>query len=382
VRSCLDRIGRTDDTIHAWVQVRPEPPAGPGPLFGIPFGAKDIIETYGLATEYGSPIYKGRTGTCDAAIIQDLRSRGAVLLGKTHTTAFAYLTAAPTRNPVNPQHTPGGSSSGSAAAVAAGMVPFALGTQTRGSVLRPASYCGITGFKPTFGLFPMQGVLAFAPSLDTLGFFTHTPEDMLLLWECLGQPCDHDTEFRFAAPEPPPTVEPEMAAAFRTAVSTLANAGLLLECVDLSPMLANLSDANYTVMFYECAALYQERYKAHGDRLDDVANAVRRGMQISETEYDEARRFIVSCAARVTELARTTPVFLVPAATGPAPPGLSFTGDSSMNAPWTAMGTPAISVPLPVSGTLPMGLQLTAAPGDDARLLRAAARVWHLLRRS
>src|SRR5207248_4206762 len=134
-----------------------------------PFGAKDIIETKGLATEYGSPIYKGRIGTEDAAIVRELRNRGAVLMGKTQSTAFAYRTPAPTRNPRNLEHTPGGSSSGSAAAVAAGMVPFALGTQTLGSVLRPASYCGITGFKPSFGFFPTDGVMPFAKSLDTIG---------------------------------------------------------------------------------------------------------------------------------------------------------------------------------------------------------------------
>jgi Asp-tRNA(Asn)/Glu-tRNA(Gln) amidotransferase A subunit family amidase len=380
LQSCLARIDEADSTIHAWVQVCPQPSAGTGPLAGVPFGAKDIIETKGLATEYGSPIYKGRTGNYDAAIVQDLRARGAVLLGKTQTTAFAYLTPGPTRNPINPAHTPGGSSSGSAAAVSAGMAPFALGTQTRGSVLRPASYCGVTGFKPTFGSFSMEGVLAFAPSLDTLGFFTNTPEDMLLLWECLGQACAHDEELVFAVPNPAPVVEPEMASAFHNAVSAFSAAGLSVQSVDLSPMLAELSEANYTVMFYEAAALFADRYSEYGDRLDRVADAVRRGMQISEAQYDDARRFILACTARITELSRTTPVFLVPAATGPAPHGLSFTGDSSMNAPWTAMGTPAISIPLPVSSGLPLGLQLTAAPGDDARLLRAASRVHRLFK--
>ena len=140
VKACLQRIEELDPKIQAWVQVAPQPALGAGPLDGIPFGAKDIMETRGLATEYGSPIYKGRLGSGDAAIVTSLRRRGAILLGKTHTTAFAYRTPAPTRNPRNLEHTPGGSSSGSAAAVAAGMVPFALGTQTRGSVLRPASY--------------------------------------------------------------------------------------------------------------------------------------------------------------------------------------------------------------------------------------------------
>src|ERR1700720_2503370 len=144
------------------------------------------METRGLSTEYGSAIYKGRIGTADAAIVREMRQRGALLLGKTHCTAFAYFTPPPTRNPRDLEHTPGGSSSGSAAAVAAGMVPVALGTQTKGSVLRPASFCGVTGFKPSYGLLPMDGVLPLAKSLDTLGFFTHAASDMARLWEALG----------------------------------------------------------------------------------------------------------------------------------------------------------------------------------------------------
>ena len=186
LQPCLDRIRTQDPSIRAWVQVLPQKPTGDGALSEIPFGAKDIMETQGLSTEYGSPIYKGRIGTADAAIVRQLRQRGAILLGKTHTTAFAYRTPAPTHNPRNLEYTPGGSSSGSAAAVAAGMVPIALGTQTRGSVLRPASYCGVTGFKGSYGLLSMEGVLPFAKSLDTLGLFTHTPADMLALWEALG----------------------------------------------------------------------------------------------------------------------------------------------------------------------------------------------------
>src|SRR5207245_1280187 len=205
-----DRIRAMDRSIQAWVQVQPEPPTGGGELAGIPFGVKDIIETKGLATEYGSPIYKGRIGTDDAAIVRELRRRGAVVMGKTQSTAFAYRTPAPTRNPRNLDHTPGGSSSGSAAAVAAGMVPFALGTQTGGSVLRPASFCGVTGFKPTYGLLPMEGVFPFAKSLDTLGLFTHSAADMIALWESLDYPTGRSEDFPLAVPEPMPDVEPAM----------------------------------------------------------------------------------------------------------------------------------------------------------------------------
>src|SRR5215471_2289692 len=215
LQSCLDRIRALDSSIHAWVQVSPQRPTGHGKLSEIPFGAKDIIETRGLATEYGSPIYKGRIGTADAAIIREMRKRGAILLGKTQTTAFSYFTPSPTRNPRDLEHTPGGSSSGSAAAVAAGMVPFTIGEQTRGSIVRPASYCGVTGFKPTYGLLSMEGVLPLAKSLDTLGFFTPTAADMLALWEAMGHPTGRDEDVALAAPDPVPDVEPPMKAAFQ-----------------------------------------------------------------------------------------------------------------------------------------------------------------------
>src|SRR5262245_8507470 len=223
---CLKQIEELDPSIHAWVQVQPQAPKGHGSLSGIPFGVKDIFETQGLLTEFGSPNYKGRRGTRDAAIVQDLRRRGAIVLGKTHTAAFAYRMPPPTRNPRNPAHTPGGSSSGSAAAVAAGMAPFALGTQTRGSVLRPASYCGVTGFKPSYGLLSTEGVLPLAKSLDTIGFFTHTPADMLKLWECMGQSGGHEEDIAFGVPDPVPETEPPMENAFRRTVSALRRAGI------------------------------------------------------------------------------------------------------------------------------------------------------------
>ena len=379
LHSCLERIQATDATIHAWVQVLPQKPTGNGKLSGIPFGAKDIMETRGLATEYGSPIYKGRIGTADAAIVQDLRRRGAILLGKTHTTAFAYNDPGPTRNPRNLDHTPGGSSSGSAAAVAAGMVPFALGTQTGGSVLRPASFCGVTGFKPTYGLLSLEGVLQFAKSLDTLGFFTHTPADMLLLWESLGRPTGQDEEFVLAAPEPMPEVEPEMATSFQNALLSLRKAGVSVRTVDIAPMLTKLVEANRTVMFYEGARFHKERFSEFGDRLGQMAALVRAGLQIPSERYDEARRYISESRARMLEIYKATPVVLVPAAPGPAPLGLSTTGNSRMNASWTALGTPAISIPMPVGDGLPLGLQLTGAQGEDARVIRTAMRVHHIL---
>jgi len=363
-----------DSSIHAWVQVSPQRPTGHGKLSEIPFGAKDIIETRGLATEYGSPIYKGRIGTADAAIIREMRKRGAILLGKTQTTAFSYFTPSPTRNPRDLEHTPGGSSSGSAAAVAAGMVPFTIGEQTLGSVLRPASFCGVTGFKPSYGLLSMEGVLPLAKSLDTLGFFTHTPTDMMALWESLGHPAGRSEDFELGTPEPMPEVDPAMAAAFQNALARLRGAGASIRPIDIAGMLAKLSDASRAVMFYEGARFHRQRYDQYGARLDDLAVLVREGLKIPVERYDEAMRYIDSCKGRVAELFKVTPVMLTPAAVGPAPLGLASTGDPRMNAPWTALGTPAISIPMPVPSGLPLGLQLTAQQGEDARALRAA--VW------
>jgi len=382
LQPCLDRIRAMEDSIRAWVQVSPQKPTGSGMLSDIPFGVKDIIETRGLATEYGSPIYKGRIGTADAAIVRDLRARGGVLLGKTQTAAFAYRTPAPTRNPRDLAHTPGGSSSGSAAAVAANMVPVAIGTQTGGSVVRPASFCGVTGFKTSYGLLPMDGVFQYSKSLDTLGFFTHTAVDMLAFWDAIGQSTGRSEDVALAAPDPIPAVEPPMTAAFRTTVERLRASGVTIRRIDIAGMLTTLDDAQRTISNYEGARVHEQRYREYGDRLADVAILVREGLQIPVDRYDEARRYVADCRVRIAEMYKSTPVILVPAATGPAPLGLASTGDSRMNTAWTALGTPAITIPMPVANGLPLGLQLTADHGQDARVIRTAIRLEQLLRRS
>ena len=379
LQASLKQIEAADPSIRAWVQVHPQPPTGKGTLSKIPFGAKDIIETRGLSTEYGSPIYAGRIGTSDAAIICQLRQRGAILLGKTQTTAFAHRTPAPTRNPRNLAHTPGGSSSGSAAAVAAGMVPLALGTQTLGSVLRPASYCGVTGFKPSYGLVPMEGVLPFAESLDTLGFFTHTPADMLPLWEALGHSVDGIEECAIGAVEPAPDVEPEMAAGFQQALATLRAAGVAIRPISIADLLTALHDAAMIVMAFEAAQFHQQRFNKYGSRLDILADLVREGLAIPPARYEAAKDHIAECRAKAATLFTATPVILVPAATGPAPKGLAWTGDARMNSPWTALGTPAVSIPMPVGDALPLGLQLVGAQGQDAKVLQAAVRLQGVL---
>ena len=373
LEQCLQRIRELEPSVHAWVQVRPKRPTGDGPLSEIPFGVKDIVETEGIATEYGSPLYKGHVGTEDAAIVREMRSRGAILLGKTVTTAFAYRTPGPTRNPRNLNHTPGGSSSGSAAAVAAGMVPFTIGEQTRGSMLRPASFCGVTGFKPTHDLLPMEGVLPLAKSLDTLGLYTHTPADMIALWKALGKPAGSEEQFSFAAPEPIPECDSEMANAFRLAITFLRRAGVTIKVVDIADLLKKLNEAGDVIEAYEGARFHEQRLKEFGDRLDQpLANLVRDGLKIPPERYDETKRFIAESSVRFADIFKSTPVILTPAAVGPAPLGLSTTGDPRMNAPWTALGTPAISIPMPVASGLPLGLQLTADLGQDSRVLRAA----------
>ena len=375
----LEHIHTLEPDIQAWAQLRPQPSTGRGPLADIPYAAKDIIETAGLATEYGSSVYKGRLGTSDAAIVRELRTRGAVLLGKSHTTAFAFRAPGPTRNPRNREHTPGGSSSGSAAAVAVGMVPFALGTQTGGSVLRPASFCGVAGFKVTHGLLRMDGVLPLAPSLDTLGFFTHTAADMLALWEALGKPTGRVEQFPLAVAEPLPEVDSRMATAVRDAVARLKNGGMTIQSIDIASMLAQLSDTNSTIMAYEGARVHAERLKEFGDRLGPIADLTREGLAMPVDRYAAARRYAAECRKRVAEIFKVTPVILTPAAPGPAPRGLASTGDARLNRPWTTLGTPAISIPLPVGSELPLGLQLAAAHGEDARLLRAAVQVEQIL---
>ena len=370
---CLQRIRDLEPSIHAWVVVQPGQAAGEGPLAEIPFGVKDIVETKGMATEYGSPLYKGRVGNEDAAIIRELRSRGAVLLGKTVTTAFAYRTPGPTRNPRNLEHTPGGSSSGSAAAVAAGMVPFTIGEQTRGSILRPASFCGVTGFKPTHDLLPMEGVLPLAKSLDTLGFYTHTPADMLELWKATGKPIGREEQFSFGAPEPIPECDPEMLNAFRQSIALLRRSGITIKSINIADELRKLVEASDLIEAYEGARFHESRLKEFGDKLDQpIANLVVNGLKISTGRYDETRRFLAESRMRFAEIFKSTPVILTPAAVGPAPLGLSTTGDPRMDAPWTALGTPAISIPMPMASGLPLGLQLTADLSQDARVLRAA----------
>jgi Asp-tRNA(Asn)/Glu-tRNA(Gln) amidotransferase A subunit family amidase len=375
---CRRRIAAGDPDVQAWVEVSPQDPLADGLLDGIPFGVKDIFETRGLATEFGSALYAGRKGVVDAPVVSALRRTGAVLLGKTRTTAFASFDPAATRNPRFPGHTPGGSSSGSSAAVAAGMVPFALGTQTLGSVLRPASFCGICGFKPSFGLLPFEGALPFAPSLDTVGLFTATAADMAELWSRgFGGRflADLHRAALLCGEGMRPPVEDPVRHALTAAVERLRAGGVSIDEIPAPQGWDRLQTAAQTINRYEGARSHRARFEEFGDRIGrKLATLVRDGLRLTPSEYEDARAHVEQMKLAVNSIFWDYPAILTPAAAGRAPAGLDSTGDPSHNAPWTALGVPAISVPLPVDGG-PLGVQMTAAWGRDDALVAVAAQL-------
>jgi len=371
---CLEKIEALDPVIRAWVEVSPRNPAQEGPLAGIPFGAKDIFETVGMSSAWGSPLFAGRKGTFDAALIRLLEEKGAILLGKTQTTAFAYFDPAPTRNPRNLEHTPGGSSSGSAAAVAAGMVPFALGTQTQGSVIRPAAFCGVVGFKPAFGMLPVEGVLPFAPSLDTVGLFTEDAVDMAQLWELMGNnraPAVSALALLRGFAE----VDVEMAVAVKQAAARLRESGFQVAEIDPPDGFEYLPPACRLINQYEGARTHEKILKAHGDAVGPrLSQLIEAGLRTDKDVYIAAIRTVARQRMVFDAVFRQWPVLLTPAAPGPAPRGLESTGDPRCNAPWTGIGAAALTIPIPRAG-LPLGLQLTAAPGGEEMLLATGCAV-------
>ena len=383
--SCLARIEAEDPRIQAWVPfdaggalARAENSLLGKPLSGTALGVKDIYDTAELPTEWGSEVYKGRQSQTDAALVAELKRLGAYVLGKTQTTAFAFYDPAPTRNPHNLEHTPGGSSSGSAAAVAAGMVPLALGSQTQGSVLRPASFCGVVGFKPSRGALPVEGMLPCSPTLDTAGLFTRTVDDMRFVWEALRPGGNPYEALRFVVIGWPPhkRVEPGMAKQLRGAVKKLEDAGLKVLQAGGPPSFKALPPAIAAVMAYEAAQTHGERYDEYGERLGrKLAGLVEMGRAVSDEAYRAGLDAIQAAEHEFATWAREDTVVITPAALGPAPKGLESTGDPACNAPWTAVGAAAISIPCGKVGKMPVGLQLTAPAGCDAMLLRTALTV-------
>jgi Asp-tRNA(Asn)/Glu-tRNA(Gln) amidotransferase A subunit family amidase len=412
-RACLARIDAVEGDIkafahldreHALTQARAlderRAQGHPiGPLHGIPVAIKDIIDTADYPTELGSPLAAGRRPWHDATVVSKLRAAGAIIIGKTATTEFAYFHPGPTRNPHDPARTPGGSSSGSAAAVAAHMVPLALGTQTNGSVIRPAAFCGVFAAKPSHGLVSRAGVLQLSRKLDHVGAFARSLPDLALILDVIAGHDSADPDTRpFAAPDframlgekwPLP---PRFAFA-RTAVWDKADAGTkaafeelvaalgpAITPVELPASLAEAWDTHRTIMATDMAHNLAP-FVARGEPSEVMGKLLARGRSVSAVDYLAALAKAPRYAASLADIFDEHDAILTPAAPGVAPEGLSATGDPAFCTLWTLTGLPALSLPLLAGeGGLPLGVQLVGAPGRDVRLLRTAGALVEMLR--
>ncbi|HWD60776.1 MAG TPA: amidase [Stellaceae bacterium] len=395
VGAWLDRIAAREEEVGAWHvfdrdavlaaarRADREPPRGP--LHGIPIGVKDVLDTVDLPTGYGSPIYRDHRPAADAACVAIARASGAIVLGKTVSTEFAYFAPGKTANPRNPKYTPGGSSSGSAAAVGAGMAPLAFGTQTAGSILRPASYCGAVGYKPSFGLVPRAGAKALADSLDTIGVMARNVEDAAFFIGVLtDRRALRDVSDPGAAPLPPrfgfcrtamwDEAEPETAAALDRARGALLAAGARVDDVAVPDAHRGLTAAQDTVMSYEMPrALAYERIYRSAELSPRLAQLFDHGMTIGADVYDAALAEVQAARLRLGDFFGQCAAMIVPAAPGEAPVGLEYTGSPVFNRMWTLLGTPAVTIPAGQGPNgLPVGIQLVGRIGDDARLMECA----------
>jgi Asp-tRNA(Asn)/Glu-tRNA(Gln) amidotransferase A subunit family amidase len=407
VADCLRRIDEVDAAVQAWAfldrdhALRQAQAADEhrrhgralGPLHGIPVGVKDVFDTGDMPTELGSPLWAGRTPRQDAAAVASLRAAGAVILGKTVTTEYAYYHPGKTRNPHDPERTPGGSSSGSAAAVAAGMVPGAIGTQTNGSVIRPAAFCGVVGFKPTHGLIPRTGALLLSRTLDHVGVFARSVEDAALLAEAMAGYDAEDADTRpiarpplaaVAASEPPlpprfafmrspawTHAEPETGEAFAEVVAAL---GEQASEIEPSARFDEAIDLHRVIMEVEMAHNLARDYDQGREQLSEpLRQIIERGRDRRAVDYTRAVAAIEPFNASLTELFDEFDAILTPAAPGGAPRGLASTGNPVFCTIWSYLGTPAVTLPLLRSAAgMPMGVQLIGRRGNDARLLRTA----------
>ena len=392
-RACLERIAEREAVVGAWHYLDPDRAIAEarqrdrasrrGPLHGVPIGVKDVMDTHDMPTEYGSPIYRGHRPAADAACVALARAAGAVAIGKTVTTEFATFTPGKTANPHNLAHTPGGSSSGSAAAVADGMVPLAFGTQTAGSVIRPASFCGVVGYKPSFGTISRAGVKPLADSLDTVGIMARDVADAALFAAVLSD----RPELRLGeAMAPSPRVgvyrtaewrhaEPATVAALEDAVARFRRAGAATVEVVVPPEHEGLVEAQKIVMDHETARCLAFE---HGTRPHDLSPALREriaaGLAHSAEAYDAARHVVTRARTALPAFFADFDVILAPAAPGEAPKGLDRTGDPIFNRTWTILHLPCVTVPgRRGAAGLPVGVQLIGRVGDDARTLQAAA---------
>jgi Asp-tRNA(Asn)/Glu-tRNA(Gln) amidotransferase A subunit family amidase len=408
VQSCLERIRQTEPAVQAWqfldeahaleqaraADERRRSGQPVGALNGIPVGIKDIIDTADMPTQNGTVLHEGRMPRNDAAVVRRLRAVGAVILGKTVTTECAYFSPGKTRNPHNPEHTPGGSSSGSAAAVAASMVPLALGSQTAGSTIRPGSFCGVYALKPSHGLIPRTGVLQLSRTLDHIGLFARSVEDVALLAEELAgyDEADPDTQpraripfVRLATEEPP--IAPKLAfiktphweradADLKEGYAELIEAlGEQVEELDLFPSALQAWDWQRVVMEAEMAANLEPLYVAGKEKLSErLRGLLERGRETKAVDHQRVLKQLPAVQETFDELfMERYDAFITPPALGTAPKGLTATGDPLFCVPWTLFGLPAINVPLlRGSNGLPIGVQLIGRRNFDARLLRTA----------
>ena len=396
VRACLARIAARDGTVKAFVNFDPELALDQaraldrgsrrGPLHGIPVGLKDTIDTADMPTEMGSPIYRGHRPKADASCVALLRRAGAIVLGKTATCEFAGSAPPATTNPHNAAHTPGGSSSGSAAAVADFMVPAALGTQTGGSVLRPSSFCGVFGYKPTYNTINEAGVWPAAASIDTIGWLARSIEDFALLTAVQ----------RMQEPKPIPALaaaprigvwrtdlwdsaQPETRAALADAAGRLGKAGAAVRDVAMPDAFNGLHViARSTIGFYERAACMAYFWDHRREELSpQMRRYIDNGHKISRDDYVGGMRRLDQCRALLGPVFDEFDVLLVPCVPGEAPKGLGATGDPSMQAIWTALHTPTMTLPTHRGpNNLPVGIQLVAQRYDDDRLFACAAWIW------
>jgi Asp-tRNA(Asn)/Glu-tRNA(Gln) amidotransferase A subunit family amidase len=391
IAQSVEAINGREKTVGAFV-CRAENPraASAGPLRGIAVGIKDIMDTADFPTEMGSPIYRGWRPRADASVVMMLKQAGATIVGKTTTTAFAANDPTATLNPHNPGHTPGGSSSGSAAAVGAGMIPLALGTQTGGSVIRPASFCGVAAIKPTYRLLPTVGVKCFSWTLDTVGLFAAGVGDLAHgLAAMTGRP-----ELLPGAAISAPRIgvvmqdfagDPEAAGAeaVRIAARAAEKAGATVRALNLPEVVAEAWRIHPTVQDFEAHQAFAWEYREKYDAMPPLLRGrLDESKGTTAVEYDAARVVADRARAALAAIFEDVDVLLTLSAPGAPPKGLSSTGDPRFNRLWTLMGVPCVNVPAYVAeGGLPVGVQVIARFGDDAGALRAARFVEEALKR-
>lgn len=399
-RACLDRVAERDGAVRAFAHLDADAAlaqaraldagAVRGPLHGLPLGVKDLFDTFDMPTAYGSPIYAGHRPAADAAAVALCREAGAVVMGKTETTEFAYFHPGPTRNPRHLAHTPGGSSSGSAAAVADCMLPLALGTQTAGSIIRPAAYCGVVGYKPTTGRVPRAGVKSLSETLDTVGGFGRSVRDVALLGavltgdrRLLALPDVETPRIGMCRTPAWEQADADTRTAWEQAAKVLAAAGAALADVDLPGSLPDLVSLQKSVMSFEMMrALSHERVRHPDDLSEALRLLLREGAAIAGEAHAAHLAAATAAARSVDALFVSFDVLIAPSATGEAPAGTEATGDPVFCRGWTLLGLPCVHLPFAQGRHgLPIGLQCIGRAGDDHRLLAAAHWVFERLTR-